>query len=538
MPAAQDWSAEEQRAHDHRRADDRDRDRRNGNVTAGGTFSGNRSSSPYAAPWAQSRANSPRVPRMHATAVRRPWPRTRRRATRERSRHTASDAECQGHAEACDGDGPWAWRPAWRAARWSIRPRRVPRRRCGGRGPRRDRVGEGAARGHGQADPDGAQKPDIHRWKRAPLRRVRTRRSYTTKPMAPSLHGGVFPTGLATGIGSLPFADARDAAALVLRALPDLPAIPQLASPREGVVAQWADALPEVSIAPDGSLVVDAATASAIRSTRSSPRSPTQACSAFSTPPRSPREPRSTGEGAGGRTAHARCRARRAGIDRRSRVRARAGDGRRPGSVRSRQLLARRLPWRAPVALPRRAGAWCSGRATTDRSSGRPRSTCCRARSRPCRSRPVSTSAATATSGSPSKPARPCSACRSRPASSTTSVRSSATSTPTAGSRGAQSPPTDPSANRPTRCGGELVELWCELTRRGCEPLRIRSQAIITPACGLVNHGPTPGRARVATRVGARGARRRPRAPRPDSPPARKPAAAHSAGPPVVAGPV
>ncbi len=77
--------------------------------------------------------------------------------------------------------------------------------------------------------------------------------------MAPSLHGGVFPTGLATGIGSLPFADARDAAALVLRTQPDLPAIPQLASPREGVVAQWAVALPEVTIAPDGSLIVDLA---------------------------------------------------------------------------------------------------------------------------------------------------------------------------------------------------------------------------------------------------------------------------------------
>ena len=75
--------------------------------------------------------------------------------------------------------------------------------------------------------------------------------------MSPSLHGGVFPTGLATGIGSLPFTDARDAAELVLRTHPDLPAIPQLAVPREGVVAQWADALPEVTIAPDGSLIVD-----------------------------------------------------------------------------------------------------------------------------------------------------------------------------------------------------------------------------------------------------------------------------------------
>ncbi len=36
-----------------------------------------------------------------------------------------------------------------------------------------------------------------------------------------------------------------------------------------------------------------------------------------------------------------------------------------------------------------------------------------------------------------------------------------------------------------------LVNLWCELSRRGCDPLRLRSQAIITPACGLALHGET-----------------------------------------------
>jgi len=70
-------------------------------------------------------------------------------------------------------------------------------------------------------------------------------------------HGGVFPPGLATGIGSLPFASATEAAELVLHVHPDLPAVPQLASPREGVVAQWACALPEVTVAPDGALLLD-----------------------------------------------------------------------------------------------------------------------------------------------------------------------------------------------------------------------------------------------------------------------------------------
>ena len=60
-------------------------------------------------------------------------------------------------------------------------------------------------------------------------------------------HGGVFPPGLATGIGSLPFRDAAEAAELVLRVHPDLPCVPQLGVPREGVVAQWAGVLPEIT---------------------------------------------------------------------------------------------------------------------------------------------------------------------------------------------------------------------------------------------------------------------------------------------------
>jgi methionine synthase II (cobalamin-independent) len=72
--------------------------------------------------------------------------------------------------------------------------------------------------------------------------------------MLPSL----LPAGAATAIGSLPHRDARHAAALVLRCLPELPAAPELPerSPHEGVLARWAEAIPEVDVAPDGSLVV------------------------------------------------------------------------------------------------------------------------------------------------------------------------------------------------------------------------------------------------------------------------------------------
>ena len=36
-----------------------------------------------------------------------------------------------------------------------------------------------------------------------------------------------------------------------------------------------------------------------------------------------------------------------------------------------------------------------------------------------------------------------------------------------------------------------LVGVWCELTRRGCDPVRLRTQSVITPACGLARHGTT-----------------------------------------------
>lgn len=33
-----------------------------------------------------------------------------------------------------------------------------------------------------------------------------------------------------------------------------------------------------------------------------------------------------------------------------------------------------------------------------------------------------------------------------------------------------------------------LTDTWCELTRRGCDPARLRTQSLLTPSCGLVGH--------------------------------------------------
>jgi hypothetical protein len=69
----------------------------------------------------------------------------------------------------------------------------------------------------------------------------------------------VFVPGMATSIGSLPHHDADAAAALVLRCVPELPAAPQLPnrSPLEGIVAQWVRAIDGVDVdETDGSLSI------------------------------------------------------------------------------------------------------------------------------------------------------------------------------------------------------------------------------------------------------------------------------------------
>ena len=76
--------------------------------------------------------------------------------------------------------------------------------------------------------------------------------------MSPTVRAPLLLPGVATGIGSLPHDDPIAAAELVLRCLPDLPAVPQLPGrdPREGMLAQWLVALPEVSIEPDGTIAL------------------------------------------------------------------------------------------------------------------------------------------------------------------------------------------------------------------------------------------------------------------------------------------
>lgn len=50
--------------------------------------------------------------------------------------------------------------------------------------------------------------------------------------------------------------------------------------------------------------------------------------------------------------------------------------------------------------------------------------------------------------------------------------------------------PTDePLGTTPELVWRRLSRLWCALVEQGCDPVRLRTQAMITPACGLAGHG-------------------------------------------------
>lgn len=51
-------------------------------------------------------------------------------------------------------------------------------------------------------------------------------------------------------------------------------------------------------------------------------------------------------------------------------------------------------------------------------------------------------------------------------------------------------PTHQPIGENPDRLWRRLSETWCEMVQRGCDGLRLRDQALVTPACGLATHDP------------------------------------------------
>ncbi len=58
----------------------------------------------------------------------------------------------------------------------------------------------------------------------------------------------------------------------------------------------------------------------------------------------------------------------------------------------------------------------------------------------------------------------------------------------------------------PERPWRALSDLWCSMVQRGCDPVQLRRQSIITPHCGLAFHSPAVARriARLSAQVGKR----------------------------------
>ena len=79
--------------------------------------------------------------------------------------------------------------------------------------------------------------------------------------------------------------------------------------------------------------------------------------------------------------------------------------------------------------------------------------------------------------------------CPSTPGPRPTPEPSARSSTTGAGSPGARCPPPARSAPPPSGCGSTCPPSGATSPRAGCDPVLLREQALITPACGLAGHG-------------------------------------------------
>jgi methionine synthase II (cobalamin-independent) len=297
-------------------------------------------------------------------------------------------------------------------------------------------------------------------------------------------------SGLATSIGSLPHVDPAAAASMVLRCHPLLPAAPQLPhrTPYEGMVAQWAGALPEVHVEPDGSLLVDraivddACVATLDERAHAGLLSFVDAAAASDVPPRRIKV-QLTGPLTLGMALHA------AGMPAdRAFERGAAAARSWVGAIES--LVAERLP-DTPMLLVFDEPALVAWRLDTAPIE-----------------RELATDLLSSVLAVPTGTVgvHVCGAGDRRlafeagPKVLAFEVRPDLVDDADVISRHLEADgwiawgavPTD----RPVGESAEplwraLVEVWCELTKRGCDPVRLRTNAIVTPACGLAGHGPS-----------------------------------------------
>ena len=299
-------------------------------------------------------------------------------------------------------------------------------------------------------------------------------------PLAPAL---------ATAIGSLPHTDPDDAAQLVLRAHPRFPAAPQLPArtPLEGIVAQWARALPEVTVRADGSITVDgvgnAPPAAVFDDEAHAGLLAFLEAAAGNGPP----PPRVKVQIAGPLTIGLALK--HSGFPASQAFR-RGGEAARAWAVAVEELVDERLPGSALVLFFDEPAlvAWRSydtpieHEAAVDVLSGALAAPTCPTGVHVCGPGDVRL------------------ALEAGPQVLGVEVATTLIDDADVLARHLDADgwiawgavPTD----RPVGESSEplwraLVAVWCELTRRGCDPIRLRTQSVVTPACGLAGHGPT-----------------------------------------------
>ena len=320
--------------------------------------------------------------------------------------------------------------------------------------------------------------------------------------MRPSL----LSAGVATGIGSLPHHDPMAAAASSMRWLPGLPAVPQLPArtPLEGMIAQWVRALPEVVLAADGTIerldlsMLDAPIVCTFDKTahggllaflthvHAQPKPPAIVKAQVT-------GPLTLGIALTEAGLPASVAFERAGILARSWARA------------LEHIVAERLPGTELVLFFDEPGlvAFRDGQAPIDRER-----------------------ATDLLSGALAEPTcvvgvHVCGAGELRIALDAgpqiLGVEVSPTLLAHAAGLGRHMegdgwiawgavPTHRPVGEQATPLWKNLIDCWCELTRRGCDGLRLRQQALVTPACGLAGHGASQAERamRLAREIGDR----------------------------------
>jgi hypothetical protein len=293
--------------------------------------------------------------------------------------------------------------------------------------------------------------------------------------------------GLATSIGSLPHEDADAAASLVMRSHPALPAVPELPrrSPLEGMIARSVRALPEVRIQPDGTFCVDPSVDEAPVQPVFDDEAHAGLLAFLDAAARAP-EPlrRVKMQTAGPLTLGVALQ--RAGMPRRRAFR-RAGELARAWAAALEELVTARLPGTRPVlfldepalALWRRGRAPLDHESAVDLLSGALAATACTTGVHACGDADLRL------------------ALEAGPrvigvAVSHALVEDAAIIARHLDAGGWVAWGAVPT-NRPVgqSCDAlwrDLVTVWCELTRRGCDPVALRTQALVTPACGLAGH--------------------------------------------------